>query len=235
MNPRLPTPIQSIATDVKSYIRAFEAGRPSTGPKYELAVRFRTLKNGPVVRNRLRLPHPVDDSTRICVICPPGSRHAKAAANAGAVLVGEGEVFEKIKAGKIDFNRCVVHLDSVEALNKAGVGRILGPRGLMPSTRTGTVVKDVASSVKVLVGGSAYRERGGVVRMAIGHLGFGPEMMQRNIRAFIETVKRDCGAVSERMVKEVHEVVLSSSSAPGFSLNGDFRSAASLPTTSLGA
>lgn len=196
-------------------------------------MRFRTLKNGPVVRNRLRLPHPVDASQRICVICPPGSKHAKAAEAAGATLIGEEDVFTKIKKEGPQFDRCIAHQDSFAALNKAGLGRILGPRGLMPSTKTGTVVKDVGSSVRDLVGGSEYRERNGVVRMAVGHLGFGPEMMQKNIRVFIESVRRDCSLISERMLKEVHEVVLSSTYAPGFSLNGDFRSVVSPPTGAL--
>ena len=216
------------------YIRAFEVGWPPASPKYELAIRFRTLKNGPVVRNRLRLPHPVDTSTRICVICSPDSRHAKAAEEAGASLVGQEAVFEKIKEGVIEFDRCIAHHDSVAALNAAGLGRVLGPRGLMPSAKTGTVVKDVGSAVKDLVGGSEYRERDGVVRMAVGHLAMGPTMMQRNIRAFMESVKRDAARIGDTMLKEVGEVVLSSTRAPGFSLNGDFRARGSVDIGALG-
>ena len=208
-------------------------GKTLESPKYELAVRLRTQKSGPVVRNRLRLPHPIDTSTRICVICPPDSKHAKAAREAGAVLVGEDEVFEKVKNGEIEFDRCIAHQDSVAAMNKAGLGRILGPRGLMPSAKTGSVVKDVGSSVKDLVGGSEYREREGVVRMAVGHLGFGPEMMQKNIRTFMESVRKDCSRISDTIVKEVHEVVLSSTAAPGFILNGDFRGLTSPATSAL--
>jgi len=194
---------------------------------------MRTQKSGPVVRNRLRLPHPVDTSLRICVICPPGSKHEKAARAAGAVLVGEEEVFEAVKAGKIEFERCICQQDSLQALNKAGLGRILGPRGLMPSAKVGTVVKDVGTAVRDMAGGSEYRERVGVVRMAVGQLGFTPEEMQRNVRAFLESVRRDCAALSDRAVKEVHEVVLSSTNAPGFSLSGDFRGPDSLPTGAL--
>ena len=77
----------------------------------------------------------------------------------------------------------------------------------MPSTKTNTVVKDVAGTVRSLVGGSEYRERLGVVRMAVGQLGFTPEEMQRNIRAFIEQVKKDAAAMSDRISKELGEVV----------------------------
>lgn len=168
---------------------------------------MRSLKNGPVVRNRLRLPHPVDTSTRICVICPPDSKHAKTATEAGAVLVGQESVFEAVKAGQIDFDRCICQQDSLQALNKAGLGKVLGPKGLMPSLKTGTVVKDVGTSVRDMMGGSEYRERQGVVRMAIGQLRSSPEEMQRNIRAFMDSVKKDCAQLSDRITKEVHEVV----------------------------
>lgn len=103
----------------------------------------------------------------------------------------------------------------------------------MPNAKVGTVVKDVDAAVKDMVGGSEYRERTGVIRMAVGQLGFTPEEMQRNIKAFMENVKRDCALLSDKISKEVHEVVLSSTNAPGFSLNGTFRSEASVPTASL--
>lgn len=209
------------------YIRAFEVGRPPTSSKYELHLKLKSLKNGPVIRNRMRLPHPVKTDIRICVICPPDSKYAEAARTAGAFLVGEEEIFKAVKDGRIEFDRCICQNDSLAKLNKAGLGRILGPRGLMPSTKTGTVVKDPASVVKELVGGSEYRERLGVVRLAIGQLGFTPEEMQRNIKAFMDAVKKDMAQLSDKISKEVAEVVLSSTNAPGFSLNGTFRSVSS--------
>jgi large subunit ribosomal protein L1 len=212
---------------------------------------LKTLKNGPVVRNRLRLPHAVDTSQRICVICPPDSKAAAAAIKAGASLVGEDVVFDAVKEGRIEFERCICHVDSLQKLNKAGLGRILGPRGLMPSSKTGTVVKDVANSVKEMVGGSEYRERLGIIRIAVGQLGFTPEQMQQNIREVMSTLKKDLVLLSDRITKEIHEVVsfdgqviyllfvdifsqvLSSTNSPGFTLNGEFRSPESLPTQDL--
>lgn len=206
------------------YIRAFEVGRKPTSVKYEMHLKFKTLKNGPVIRNRLRLPHPVKTDVRICVICPPDSKFAKDALAAGASVVGEEEIFEAVKDGRVEFDRCICQTDSLVKMNKAGMGRFLGPRGMMPSTKLGTVVKDPASMLKDLIGGAEYRERVGVVRMAVGQLGFTPEEMQRNIKAFIEAVKKDMATLSDRVNKELAEVVLSSTNAPGFPLNGDFRS-----------
>ncbi|KAI9707611.1 MAG: mitochondrial 54S ribosomal protein mrpl1 [Candelina mexicana] len=219
--------------DALRYIRAFEVGRPPTSAKYEMHLKLRTLKNGPAVRNRLRLPHPVKTDTRICVICPSDSKHAQAARRAGATLVGEEEIFDAVKSGRIEFDRCICQTDSLQKLNKAALGRVLGPRGLMPSAKMGTVVKDVGASVKDMVGGSEYRERLGVIRMAVGQLGFTPEEMQRNIRAFVENVRKDMAQLSDNISKDIHEVVLSSTNAPGFSLNGEFRGPVSLTTKEL--
>ncbi|RFU35309.1 hypothetical protein B7463_g1064, partial [Scytalidium lignicola] len=213
--------------DAMRYIRAFEVGQSPTSVKYEIHLKLKSLKNGPVIRNRLQLPHPVKTDTRICVICPPDSKYAEAAKAAGAILVGEEEVFEAVKDGRIEFDRCICQTDSLAKMNKAGLGRILGPRGLMPSSKTGTVVKDPSLVIKDLIGGAEYRERLGVVRMAIGQLGFTPEEMQRNIKAFIGNVKKDMAQLSDKINKELVEVVLSSTNAPGFSLNGDLRNPSS--------
>ncbi|KAI9744375.1 MAG: mitochondrial 54S ribosomal protein mrpl1 [Claussenomyces sp. TS43310] len=210
--------------DAMRYLRAAEVGRPPTSVKYEMHLKLKSVKNGPVIRNRLRLPHPVKTDLRICVICPPESKHAEAAKAAGATLVGEEDIFEAVKDGRIEFDRCLCQTDSLAKMNKAGLGRILGPRQLMPSPKTGTVIKDPASAVRDMVGGAEYRERLGVIRMAIGQLGFTPEEMQKNIKVFIGAVKKDMAQLSDRISKEVAEVVLSSTNGPGLSLNGDFKS-----------
>ena len=218
---------------MKRYLKAAEVGRAPTSSKYEIAVRLRSLKNGPVIRTRIRLPHPVKTDIRIAVVCPPGSEAAKAASKAGAVLVGEEEIFEKVKAGEINFDRLLCHPDSLPKLGKAALGRVLGPKGMMPSTKTNTVLKDVAGAVKSIAGASEYREKIGVVRIAIGQLAYTPEELQRNIKTFIEALKKDIAGLSDRIVKEIHEVVLSSTNGPGISLSGEFRGPSSVQSKDL--
>jgi large subunit ribosomal protein L1 len=215
--------------------------------KYEVHIRLKTKKDGPVIRNMIRFPHAVKTEARICVICPPGSKHEKEAKEAGAVLVGEQEVFDQVKKGIIEFDRCICHTDSFDAMNKAGLGRFLGPRGLMPSVKMGTVVDDIGVRVQMLRGGTIYREREGVIRMPIGQLGFSPEQLRENLRMTMEQIKKDAAQLNDRVTKEIHEVVsqthltpltttrpadhyfqvLSSTHGPGISLNGDFRSESS--------
>ncbi|KAJ5672748.1 hypothetical protein N7507_001875 [Penicillium longicatenatum] len=219
--------------DAMRFIRATEVGREPTLSKYEIHIRIRTKKDGPVIRNMIRFPHAVQTESRICVICPPGSKAATEALAAGAVLVGESEVFDAVKAGNIEFERCLAHPDSLPALNKAGLGRILGPRGLMPSVKNGTVVEDVAGRVEMLRGGTVYRERDAVIRLPIGQLGFSPEQLRDNLRTTIDQVKKDAVKLNDRISKEVYEVVLSSTHGPGFSLNGDFATDDSPPTSAL--
>ncbi|TKX18256.1 hypothetical protein C1H76_9524 [Elsinoe australis] len=209
--------------DAMRYLKAAEVGRPPQSSKYELHVRLRSLKNGPVVRNRVRLPHPVKTDIRIAVICPQDSPAAQGALKAGAVLAGEEQLFDKIKAGEIEFDQLICHPDSLQKLQKQGLGRVLGPRGLMPSTKTNTVIKDVAAAVRDIAGASEYRERLGVIRMAVGQLGYTSEELQRNIKAFIDSLKKDMAGMSDRINKEIHEVVLSSTNGPGLSLNGELR------------
>lgn len=223
-------------------------GRPPSGPKYECHVKLKTRKNGGVIRNQIRLPHSVKTDIKICVICPPDSKAAKQARDAGATIVGEDEVFEVIKSGKIDFDRCIAHPDSLPKMAKAGLPRILGPRGLMPNVKLGTVVENTGGAVRTMLGGSMYRERQGVVRMAVGQLGFSPEQLRDNIRAFMDKIKKDAANLSDTISKDISEVVstplqvfvlahqlqvLSSTNSPGFSLNGDFRSESSPPTKAL--
>ena len=121
--------------------------------------------------------------------------------------MGEDTIFDAVKEGRIEFDRCICHLESASKLNSAGLGRILGPRGLMPSAKFGTVTKDIAGTVKGMVGGSEYREKLGVIRCAVGQLGFTPEEMQQNIRAFVAGVKKDMAVLSDRINKDIHEVV----------------------------
>ncbi|PYI22928.1 ribosomal protein L1 [Aspergillus violaceofuscus CBS 115571] len=219
--------------DAMRYIRAFEVGRQPTVSKYELHIRLKTKRDGPVIRNMLRLPHSISTESRIAVICPPGSKQEKEARDAGAVLVGEQEVFDAVKGGNIPFDRCIAHPDSLEALSRAGLGRFLGPRGLMPSAKMGTVVEDVASRVEMLRGGTTYRERAAVIRLPIGQLGFSPEQLRDNMRIALEQIKKDAVAMNDRIVKEIYEVVLSSTNGPGFSLNGEFKSDNTPDTTGM--
>lgn len=224
----------SAGSDQPRYLKAFEVGRNPTSSKYEAHVKLKTKKNGPVIRpNQVQLPYPVKADVRFAVICPPDSKAAREAKEAGAVLVGEEDIFEDIKTGKVQFERCIAHPKSMEKIQKSGLPRILGPRGLMPNVKNGTISTSPGQALRSMMGGALYRERMGVIRMAIGQLGFTPEMLRDNLRAFISRIREESSKLPEETVKEINEVVLSSTNGPGFSLNGQFKSEQSPPTWQL--
>ncbi|KAF9877176.1 putative ribosomal protein L1p/L10e family protein [Colletotrichum karsti] len=206
--------------DAMRYLRAFEVGKPPQAIKYEVHVHLKTPRNGSVVKSRIRLPNPVKSDVRVGVICEEGSPIAQQALQAGAVVAGRESIFEDIRNEKIVFNRLICHVDSEAALNKANLGRILGPKGLMPNRRMKTITDNVISGIRETMGADDYRERMGVIRLAIGQLGFTPKMLAANVKAFVGSIKNDIAQLDT--YKEVHEVVLSSSQGPGFSLNGNF-------------
>lgn len=175
-----------------------------------------------MLKNRLTLPNPVRTDLRVAVITPSDGPIAQIAREAGATLVGTTEIFEAVKAGKIEFDRCICHDASLSELQKSGVARILGPRRLMPSAKEKTVVSDVNKAVRELTSSAEYREKMGVVRLPVGQLGFSPEQMSRNIGAVLSKIKRDMSEISDKVKKDIHEIVLSSTHGPGLTLSGDF-------------
>ncbi|KAI1133961.1 50S ribosomal protein L1 [Hypoxylon sp. FL0543] len=210
--------------DAMRYLRAAEVGRPPSSVTYELALKIRTPKNSPVLRSRIRLPYPIKNDTRVAVICKEGSGAMHDARASGAVAFGEESLFELIKANpnKLPFNRLICHVDSEPALKKAGLGRILGPKGLMPSLKTNTITKSVKSLMHEMVGAEVYRERIGAIRMPIGNIQFTPKMLADNVKTLVTSVKENIVNLEDKVKKDLVEVVLTSTNGPGFSLNGGF-------------
>lgn len=155
------------------------------------------------------------------MICPDGSDIAQQAMQAGAFIAGEKELLESIKNGDIKFTKLICHTASEAAMNKAGVGRILGPKGLMPNKKLGTVTDKIVSAIQENTGAEDYREKMGGLRLAVGQLNFPPRMLAANIKAFMDSIKEDIYKL-DGVKKEIHEVVLSTSHGPGFNLNGHF-------------
>ncbi|KAH9909519.1 50S ribosomal protein L1 [Xylariomycetidae sp. FL2044] len=210
--------------DAMRYLRAAEVGRPPSSVTYEVSLKIRTIKNSPLLRDRIRLPYPVKNDTKIAVICKP--ELASDARLGGAVAWGEEELFELIRnnAGKLPFNRLICHADSEAALKKSGLGRILGPKGLMPSLKTNTITKSIRGMMSEMVGAEAYREKIGAIRMPIGNIQFNPRQLAENVKTLIASVKANIELMEDRVKKDLIEVVLTSTNGPGFSLNGNFSS-----------
>ena len=137
--------------------------------------------------------------------------------DAGADIVGGEELAAQVQKGEIDFDRCISTPDMMSVVGK--LGKVLGPRGLMPNPKLGTVTKDVAEAVKAAKGGQVeFRvEKAGVIHAGVGKASFSEEALSQNIAAFVGAIQkaRPSGAKGIYMKK----VALSSTMGPGIKLD----------------
>jgi large subunit ribosomal protein L1 len=169
-----------------------------------------------MVRGAVNLPHGTGKSVRIIVFAK-GDK-AKEAQDAGANFVGAEDLVNKIQAENwLDFDAAVATPDMMGVIGK--IARILGPRGLMPNPKVGTVTTDVAKAVRELKGGRVeFRvEKAGIVHAPVGKLSFGPEKLRENARALIELlVKLKPSSAKGQYVKSI---ALSTTMGPGLKLD----------------
>jgi len=139
-----------------------------------------------MVRGSVVLPNGLGKTVRVLVFAK-GDKE-KEALEAGADLVGNDEIIEKIKGGWLEFDRVIATPDMMGSVGK--IAKILGPRGLMPNPKVGTVTFDVANAVKELKAGKVeFRvEKAGIVHSPVGKLSFGSEKLYENVNALLETI-----------------------------------------------
>ena len=141
-----------------------------------------------MVRGTVVLPNGLGKEVRVLVFAK--GEKEKEASDAGADFVGSDELVEKIKGGWFDFDKAVATPDMMGTVGK--IGRLLGPRGLMPNAKVGTVTFDVARAVNELKAGKIdFRvEKAGIVHAPMGKVSFGVEKIVQNVSAFLETILR---------------------------------------------
>ena len=166
------------------------------------------------LRGTVLLPHGTGKTLRVAVFAR-GER-AKDATAAGADIVGAEELAEKIQAGQIDFDRCIATPDMMALVGR--LGKILGPRGLMPNPKLGTVTANVAEAVKAAKGGQVeFRaEKAGIVHAGIGKASFDSGNLVENVRAFVSAINR--AKPSGAKGTYIKKVSLSSTMGPGIKL-----------------
>lgn len=166
------------------------------------------------VRGVVELPNGTGKSVRVGVFAR--GEKAEAALAAGADVVGAEDLAEKIQAGEINFDRCIATPDMMGVVGR--LGKVLGPRGLMPNPKLGTVTADVAAAVKAAKAGQVeFRaEKAGLVHAGIGKASFSEEALAENIKAFVGAINRakPAGAKGTFLKK----VSVSSTMGPGVKL-----------------
>jgi large subunit ribosomal protein L1 len=167
------------------------------------------------VRGVISLPHGTGKSVRVAVFAK-GDR-AEAAKKAGADIVGADDLAEKVQAGQMDFDRVIASPDMMVTVGK--LGKVLGPRGLMPNPKLGTVTNDIAEAVKAAKGGQVeYRaQKEGIVHAGIGKASFSEQALVENVKALFNAVSRAKPAGSKGTY--IKKVSLSSTMGPGVKLD----------------
>jgi large subunit ribosomal protein L1 len=164
-----------------------------------------------MVRGVVNLPNGTGKNVRVAVF----ARGAKAdeAKAAGADIVGAEDLLETVMGGKIDFDRCIATPDMMPLVGR--LGKVLGPRGMMPNPKVGTVTVDVAGAIKASKGGAVeFRvEKAGIVHAGVGKASFDAKALAENIRAFADAVikAKPSGAKGNYLKK----IAISSTQGPG--------------------
>ena len=168
-----------------------------------------------MVRGMVTLPNGTGKNVRVAVFAK--GDNVEAAKEAGADIVGAEDLAEKVQKGEIDFDRCISTPDMMSVVGR--LGKVLGPRGLMPNPKLGTVTKNVAEAVKAAKGGQVeFRvEKAGVIHAGIGKASFSEQALSENISAFVGAIQK----AKPSGVKGIYmkKVALSSTMGPGLKLD----------------
>ncbi len=164
-----------------------------------------------MVRGVVSLPNGTGRTLRVAVFARGGK--ADEARAAGADVVGAEDLVERINGGNIDFDRCIATPDLMPLVGR--LGKVLGPRGLMPNPKVGTVTMDVTGAVKASKGGAVeFRvEKAGIVHAGVGKASFSEDKLMENIRAFADAVQKAKPQGAKGQF--INRIAISSTMGPG--------------------
>jgi len=168
-----------------------------------------------MVRGVINLPNGTGRNVRVAVFAKDDK--AEEAKTAGADIVGADDLMETVQAGTIDFDRCIATPDMMALVGR--LGKVLGPRNLMPNPRTGTVTADVAAAVKAAKGGAVdFRaEKAGIVHAGVGKASFDAAKLEENIKAFADAVQKAKPSGSKGTF--IQRMAISSTMGPGIKID----------------
>ncbi len=172
-------------------------------------------KSDQVVRGATTLPHGSGKSVRVAVFAQ--GDNADAAKEAGADKVGFEDLGEEIKGGNLDFDVVIATPDAMRIVGQ--LGKVLGPRGLMPNPKTGTVTPDVAAAVQNAKAGQVQfrTDKAGIVHGSVGQVGFEPKAIKENLEALVNDLKKAKPASAKGVY--LKKLTLSTTMGPGVSID----------------
>ena len=172
-------------------------------------------KSDQVVRGATTLPHGTGKDVRVAVFAQ--GENADAATAAGADIVGFEDLSEQIKAGNMDFDVLIATPDAMRLVGQ--LGKVLGPRGLMPNPKTGTVTPDVAGAVKNAKAGQVQfrTDKAGIIHGSVGTVGFDANAIKENVEALLVDLKKAKPAAAKGIY--LQKLTLSTTMGPGVSID----------------
>jgi len=172
-------------------------------------------KSDQAVRGATTLPHGTGKTTRVAVFAQ-GANADKARA-AGADVVGFEDLAEKVKGGELDFDVVIATPDAMRVVGQ--LGKVLGPRGLMPNPKTGTVTPDVETAVRNAKSGQIQfrADKAGIVHGSVGKVGFGPKEIKENLEALLADLRKAKPASAKGIY--LKKVTLSTTMGPGVTID----------------
>jgi large subunit ribosomal protein L1 len=208
---KLPPGKQYPVDDAVKLVKEFATAKFNEGVDAAVNLGIDASKSDQQVRGSTVMPHGIGKSVRVAVFT--SGKNADAAKAAGADLVGLEDLAAKVKAGEIDFDVVVASPDAMRVVGQ--LGQILGPRGLMPNPKVGTVTPDVATAVKNAKSGQVrYRvDKAGIVHCTIGKASFEPAQLKENLLTLIADLQKAKPATSKGIY--LKRVTLSSTMGPG--------------------
>jgi len=174
-------------------------------------------KSDQAVRGATTLPHGTGKTTRVAVFAQ-GDNAEKARA-AGADIIGFEDLAERIKGGELDFDVVIATPDAMRLVGQ--LGKVLGPRGLMPNPKTGTVTPDVATAVRNAKSGQVQfrADKAGIIHGSVGKVGFGSKEIKENLEALINDLKKAKPASAKGVY--LKKITLSTTMGPGLAIDQD--------------
>jgi large subunit ribosomal protein L1 len=172
-------------------------------------------KSDQQVRGSTVMPHGIGKTVRVAVFA--GGKNADVAREAGADIVGLEDLAEKVKAGQMDFDVVIASPDAMRVVGQ--LGQILGPRGLMPNPKVGTVTPDVAGAVRNAKAGQVrYRvDKAGIIHCTIGKASFDAQQLKENLLALLQDLQKHKPATSKGIY--LKRLTLSSTMGPGVGID----------------
>lgn len=172
-------------------------------------------KSNQLVRGTVVLPHGTGKELRVIAFCR--GEKLKEAEEAGAVMAGDEELIEKVKNGWLDFDAAVATPDIMKDIGK--LGRILGPRGMMPNPKAGTLSEDIGNTIQELKKGKIEfkMDSGANIHVAVGKLSFKLEQLKENINAMIEALKKAKPGGVKKVVY-INKAVITTTMGPGLKI-----------------